>query len=336
MLGRLFILLVGLLFFSQLAVAQTDSISSGPAANLSRYRVPAFRDSASLARWMARRDSIQQVKDSIKAVGDSLQMVWLKPPDPNRPNRFIDSLIELYSVKDLDFQAWSKKFPKKAERYDRGKPRPKGELWIIAFVFILVFCFALLKNAFSKELSAIIHAFYSNRVLSQINKEEKFFNSWPFIFLYLLFGFTIGMFLYQCGKYFQLSYAYSGIGAFLNLSFIVIALFTAKIFILRVLGFLFDAYRIVKEYVSILILSYFIAALVFLPIVVAFCLTPLRFAPVFIYLSLIIIAGIFIFQFLRAITNILSNFRFPIIYLIFYLCALEICPLLVLIKALRF
>ncbi|MFD2161185.1 DUF4271 domain-containing protein [Paradesertivirga mongoliensis] len=319
------------------SVAQTDSsFNRLPTRSAPQYRRPVFRDSASLARWQAEKDSIRRVKDSLKAVGDSLSMVWLKRPDPNRPNQFLDSLIEVYSIKDLNFQVWSKRFPKKADRYDKGKPRARGELWIIAFVFILLFCFALLKNAFSKELSAIVQAFYSNRVLGQINKEEKFFNSWPFIFLYLLFGFTIGMFLYQCGKYFQISYNYSGFGWFLRLSLIVIVLFTAKIVILRVLGFLLDAGKIAKEYISILILSYFNAALLFLPIVIAFCLTPARFAPVYIYLSFILIGCIFLFQFLRAATNILTNYRFPIIYLIFYLCALEICPLLILIKALRF
>lgn len=335
MFGKIFVFFIGLLLSSLCVSAQADSVN-GSVSSRAQYRRPVFRDSASLARWQARKDSIQHVKDSLKALGDSLSMVALKRPDPNRPNRFIDSLIERYIVKDLNFEAWSRKFPQQADRYDKGKPRAKGELWIIAFVFILLFCFALLKNAFSKELSAIIHAFYSNRVLGQINKEEKFFNSWPFIFLYLLFGFTIGMFLYQCGKYFQLSYNYSGFAWFMRLSIIVIILFTTKIIILRVLGFLLDAAKIVKEYISILILSYFNAALLFLPIVIAFCLTPARFAPVYIYLSFILIGGIFFFQFLRAATNILSNYRFPIIYLIFYLCALEICPLLILIKALRF
>jgi hypothetical protein len=337
MFGRFLILIFGLLIFTINVTAQTDSTSSQKTVNTSlRFKRPVFTDSLSLARWQSKRDSIQHLKDSVKAAGDSISMVFIKRPDSNRPNRFRDSLIELYSVKNADFQSWVKKFPKKIDPFDKGNPRPKGELWIIAFVVVLLFCFAGLKNAFSKELSAIIQAFYSNRVLGQINKEEKFFNSWPFIFLYLLFGFIIGMFLYQCGKYFQLSYNYAGFGWFLRLSAIVIIMFTAKILLLRILGFLLDAAKVVKEYVSILILSYFNVALIFLPIVIAFCLTPARFAPVYIYLCFILIGCIFIVQFFRAASNILSGYRFPIIYLIFYLCALEICPLLILIKALRF
>lgn len=317
-----------------ISYAQTDSAQiTDPTIS---YSQPTFQNSAYFANRAAKRDSVKRAQDSLKAVGDSLSMVWLKPPDPKRPNKFIDSLIDRYEVKDLNFGAWAAKLTKKVERYDIGTPRTKGELWVVGSVFILLFFFALLKNAFSKELAAIMQAFFSNRVLGQINKEEKFFNSWPFVFLYLLFGFTIGMFLYQCGKYFQLSYNYTGFVWFLRLSAVVILLFTAKIIISSILGFLLDLKKIAKEYIAYLILSYFNAALIFFPIVIAFCLTPFRFAPIYIYISLVILAGIFIFQFLRAATNVLSGYRLPKVYLIVYLCALEISPILILIKALRF
>ena len=97
------------------SIAQTDSsFNRPPTKSAPQYRRPVFRDSAFLARWQAEKDSIRRVKDSLKAVGDSLSMVWLKRPDPNRPNQFLDSLIEIYSIKDLNFQAWSKRFPKKS------------------------------------------------------------------------------------------------------------------------------------------------------------------------------------------------------------------------------
>jgi len=327
------LLLSGFTVFSQ--TESSVKISSYVKTDTSyrpRYR---FRDSVSLARWQARKDSIRAVKDSIKAIRDSLNMVWIKPPDPNRPNLFLDSLMDLYRVRDIDLAAWVKKFPNKANRYDMGTQRSKGETWVPAFIMILLLFFAILKNTFSKELGTIIQSFYSNRVLAQISKEDTLFNSWPFIFLYILFGFTIGMFLYLCGKYYQLVYTYGGVQWFFLLSLIVLGLFTFKIIFLRVLGFLFDIQRMVREYVSILYLSYFNAAILFLPLVVAFSLTPFRYAQIYIYLAIVLLCGIFFFQFIRAGANILSNYRFPKTYLFLYLCALEICPLLILIKALR-
>ena len=325
-------------FFARLLIVFMITLSAG-AVQAQVDSVPdssaAFRESR-VNRWRLLQEEKKRVNDSLRHIGDSLSMLWIKIPDPGRENRFRDSLFKANLVTNLDFLEWESRFKKAEQQYDAGKLRKKGELWVIGFVLVSLILFAILRHMFFNELSAIIHAFFSNRVLSQINKEEKFFNSWPFVFLYLLFGFTIGMFLYQCGKYFQLSYSYSGFQWFLRLSMIVIGVFTLKVILLRFLGFLFDSVKLAKEYISILFLSYFNAALLFLPIVIAFSLTPTRFAPYYIYLSFLLIFFIVFFQFTRAISNILSSYKFPKLYLILYLCALEICPILVLIKALRF
>jgi hypothetical protein len=278
----------------------------------------------------------QHIEDSVKLSGDSIAMSWIKAPDPNRPNRFLDSLINMYKVENFNFAEWAKKFPQKSLHFDQGKPRKTGETWVFAIIIILILFFAILKNAFTKELGFIVQAFYSNRTLNQINKEDNLFSSWPFLFLYLLFGFTIGMFLYLSGKYFQLEYNYRGFEWFLVLSGLVIGLFTLKIFVLKILGFFFGVQKLVKEYVTILYLSYFNSALIFLPLILAYSLTPNRYAGIFSYIAILCIIVVFVFQFLRAGTSVVSNYHFSKFYLFIYLCALEICPVLILIKALRF
>ncbi|WP_411274273.1 DUF4271 domain-containing protein [Daejeonella sp.] len=318
-----------LVFFllNSAAWAQVDTtIESSPAPGL--YR-PVYRDSAFLARR-------QFIRDSIKHVQDSLALVWVKAPDPLRPNRFLDSLLRVYTVKNLDFTAWASKFPKKINRYDEGRLRPKGESWIMGVVLFLILFFAIIKFFYSKELGSIVQSFYSNQILGQINKEDNLFSSWAFVFLYILFGLIIGLYLYLSGKYLQLSYPVDGFELFLLLSTLVTALFTVKIIVLRLLGFLFDIQRLVREYVSILYLSYFNSALIFLPLVIAFSLTPNRYAGIYGYAGIIVLILIFVLQFLRAGANILTNYRFPKVYLIIYLCALEFCPLIILFKALRF
>ncbi|MHB1176723.1 MAG: DUF4271 domain-containing protein [Daejeonella sp.] len=309
------------------ARAQVDTLPVIKPAPSSFYRRPL--DSAALVRRQAFRDSVKHVQDS-------LAVVWIKAPDPLRPNRFVDSLIKLYTVDNLDFTAWAARFPKKINRYEEGKPRPRGETWIIGVILFLVLFFAMIKYFFSKELSSIVQSFYSNQILGQINKEDNLFSSWPFVFLYALFGLIMGMYLYLSGKYLKLSYSVEGFKLFLLLSAVVTGLFTIKIVVLRLLGFLFDIRRLVREYVAILYLSYFNSALLFLPLVIAFSLTPNRHASVYIYIGIILLIAIFILQFFRAGANILSNYRFPKVYLIIYLCALEFCPLIILFKALRF
>jgi hypothetical protein len=281
-------------------------------------------------------ESRSEYPDSIKAIKDSLSMAWIKAPDPNRPNRFRDSLINLYKVENLDFKAWAAKFPKKNSRFDEGKLRPFREPWVILLVLFLVLLYAVVRFFFPTELNSITHAFYSNQVLSKLNKEETLFNSWPFVFLYLLFGLILGLYLYLSANYFGISYRVEGFRLFLYLSAVVLALFTLKIVVLKIVGFLFDATRLVRDYVSVLYLSYFNAAILFLPIVIAFSLTSYRFSIIYSYIGGILLLLIFALQFLRVAENILSNYKLPKVYLIIYLCALEFCPLIILFKALGY
>ena len=71
----------------------------------------------------------------------------------------------------------------------------------------------------------------------------------------------------------------------------------------------------------------------FIPLVIAFALSPLKYGPYYIAISFVLLAIIFAFQFIRAGVNILSHYRFSKVYLFLYFCALEICPILILIKA---
>jgi len=88
----------------------------------------------------------------------------------------------------------------------------------------------------------------------------------------------------------------------------------------------------VGEYISILYLSYFNASLLFIPLVVAFALSPLKYGGVYIVLAFLLLGIIFAFQLLRAGITILSNNKFSRMHLFLYFCALEICPILILIK----
>jgi hypothetical protein len=328
MIKRFFGLILIVFLINPFVFAQGDSSRS----NFRKLNVPEYNrplDSVTVAQR-------QNFTDSVNAFKDSLSTVWIKAPDPGRPNRFLDSLISLYKVDNLDFHSWAGKFQKKSVRHDAGIPRPFRETWVIAVVLFLVLFFAVIRFFFPSELNTIVYAFYSNQALGKVNKEDTLFSSWPFIFLYLLFGLTTGLYLYLSGKYLEISYPAQGFELFIYLSAVVVGLFTLKIIVLRILGFLFDVKRLVREYVSVLYLSYFNAAILFLPVIIAFSLTSYRFAIIYSYIGLAMIILIFLLQFLRAGANILSNYKFPKVYLIIYLCALEFCPLIILFKALGY
>lgn len=288
-----------------------------------------------------KKSHIRIVKDSAfyarqKFVTDSiLSHTWIIPDSLINKNIIIDSILaaQVYGRSDLFTRYKDFKTSEKETRYQTGSPLPKGNLWVLGVTTLLLVLFASLKNSFSKQLHTIIQSFFSNRVLNNLNKEDNLFTSWPFLLLFVQFGFTIGMFFYLVTQYYHMSFADSGFKFYLSISFLIVMLYVLKIVLLRLVGYLFNIQRAINEYVSILYLSYFNIAMLFIPLVIAFALSPLRYGRYYVVLAFIILIIVFAFQFIRAGVNILSHYRFSKVYLFLYFCALEICPILILIKA---
>lgn len=317
-----------LLFCGLMAVfsfgAKAQTAVTAPLDSLAKpvYRYRVVKDSAFYARQKLVTDSI-------------LARTWLIPDSLLTKNMLLDSLVKarVYSrpAGDPWYTIYNK--TKKQSLYKTGNPRPKGEVWILGFIAFLLILFAVLKNSFSKQLYSIVQSFFSNRILNNLNKEDNLFTSWPFLLLFILFGFIIGMFFYLVTQYYRISYGAGGFKFFLTISVMIVILYTFKIILLKLLGFLFNIQKPVHEYISILYLSYFNISIMFIPLVVAFALSPLRYGLYYIVISFILLIVIFAFQFIRAGVNILSHYRLSKIYLFLYFCALEICPILILIKA---
>ena len=285
------------------------------------YRSRVARDSAYRARQKFVTDSI-------------ISHTWLFPDSMINKHMIMDSIIKanVYGRSNLINRYKDYSHIQKS-KYRTGKPVPKGEVWVPAVVAVLLLMFAVLRISFAKQLQTIIQSFFSNRVLNNLNKEDNLFSSWPFLLLFVQFGFTLGMFFYLVSQYYGISFPGSGIQFYLGISVIILVLYAFKILLLRLLGHLFNIQKPINEYVVILYLSYFNLSLLFIPLVIAFALSPLKYAIYYIAISFILLGLIFVFQFIRAGLNILSHNRFPKVYLFLYFCALEICPILILIKA---
>src|SRR5690554_862954 len=278
----------------------------------------------------------KRVYDSVKHVQDSLQMQWVKMPDANRPNLFLDSLKDLYTVKNGDFFTWHNQFKDTMGHFEAGIPKQDRDNWIMGVIIALLLFFAVLRVSYPNEIIVMIQGFFNNRILTQISKEESLFNSWPFVILYLLFGFTIGLFLYLISTFTQLGGIAEGFNLYLIFSISIMVLFSLKIITLRFIGFLFDVPRLVKEYISILYLSYFNMALMFLPVVIIMAFSPKNLVASFMIFGVLVLAVIFFVQVLRAGTAIFKTYSLSMFYLFLYLCTLEIGPILILVKVLGF
>ena len=224
---------------------------------------------------------------------------------------------------------------KQTEAFKTGKVRPAGEQWVIIVIICLVIYTAFLNVFLGKDLENMLRSFYSNHALSMSDREGGPINSQAFIGLFLLFCFSLGLVLYQLTVYYDVSYAIGRFRLFIILSVLISVLFAFKFLMLKLIGMIFDFNHLVSEYISILNLTYFNVAFVLLASTACLSLLSSRFIPATLTVTLVVIVIIFLWQYLRNSLTIIANLRLHKFYLFIYLCALEICPILILVKALN-
>lgn len=264
-----------------------------------------------------------------KFIADSIAMQYIKYPDSAIYRAFVVQTLKQNLYTGNGF--WD--IPSKVKSVlKEGSMRNTRDPWIIAIIVGLLIYAALLNITLNKDIKHVLQSFYSRR--SAAGKDEAHINFWSFAGLFLLFGATFGLFLYQLSSYYGRYFFISGVRLFVFLSLVVLGLSAIKFIVLKVVGFIFDINKLVAEYVSFLYLSYVNIAFVFIPIVVCFSLLNAAFIPYLLGLATVLIVVIFTWLYLRRSVNIISNFRFHKFYLFIYLYALEICPILILIKAL--
>jgi len=195
---------------------------------------------------------------------------------------------------------------------------------------------ALLNLFLGNDIKSVLQSFYDKHALSHVDKEGGLINSWAFIGLFILFSFTFGLVLYQLTVYYNAYHSMSNFQLFMTLSVVIGVLFALKFLMLKFIGFIFDISRLVSQYIAILNLTYFNIAFVLLAVSICFSLLANQFIPYLLIATVVLIAVIFTWQYVRNSVTIISNYQFHKFYLFIYLCALEICPILILIKALTY
>ena len=323
---RIFFVLYLLIAAGAVAFAQQDN-TAGSTDSLT-YSTP-VRSPLSLLDSVAQATAARD-----KFVADSLAMVYVVMPDHNRNNLFIDSLLKANAYQSSQYLNMAFK-SKNVLGFGRG--RPARDPWVIAAIMLLIIYTAFLNITSAKDMSVIFQSFYMKKAVSlQFGKEDTPITIWTFSGLFLLFGATFGLFLYLLtNSYYKVYYAISGPQLFFTLSFVIISLFAAKFLLLLFLGYVFNIKKLVQEYIHTLSLTYFNTSFVFLPLALCFSLIADEYIPYLLAVALMLVIIIFIWQYLWSSVNIISGFRFHKFYLFIYLCALEICPVLILIKALN-
>ncbi|MBE8713141.1 DUF4271 domain-containing protein [Sphingobacterium hungaricum] len=258
-------------------------------------------------------------------------------PDPNRQSQFVEDLKEKLIVKNGDFIGWMKLHDelmlKKFGETEFSAEKFHRPIWVFAVVLGLFLALAIVKIFFPVDFSIITEAFYKDRLLIQVSKEDNMATSWSYIILYIIFSAALALFILITESGFNNSIFLNPIN-YIKIAGIVGLLFILKILIIRFVAFVFLINRIVREYIAVLYLIYFNSLLILMPFLLIVTLVPQTYFKFLLILFSVIVIILFIYRFVRTAFNFIGNSKFSVFYLFLYLCSLEVAPILILVKTL--
>ncbi len=208
-------------------------------------------------------------------------------------------------------------------------------LIFIVLGLILALFFKFARN----RMSEIVVSLFSKNQLAILTKDGEKTDAFSVLPMLSVFLPIISLFTFFClctTSSFAFIDKFSDI-ALLGFTYIVITIiYFVKIFIIRFFGWVFRAVKISRYYIQIHYnFDILLGFLLFLP---QFCIVYTDFyqKKIFFIISLFFIVLVLLTRIIRSFYIIITTFKFSQFYLFFYLCIVELLPLLLLYKLLFF
>ena len=216
-----------------------------------------------------------------------------------------------------------------------GEKLPEPTLhqdWVLAIFIISAFIYSLIRTTSAGILNEMGRFFFFRGINDPASRDIGGLFNWQATLLNLVTFFNLGLFAYFAAAWYDIIPArMAGMLAWLIAVGIIIAAVTLRHFIIIIIGNISDQEEIFREYLLGVYHSHRLSAIILFIIVVLISYTD------FLSVRLLILSGsiaLFLMYFIRILRLLLIfiNRNVSIFYLILYLCALEILPVLILLK----
>lgn len=256
-------------------------------------------------------------------------------PPNDRENKLLKAFADSILDRSVDYFKALKEYNVERVKFVSlsGIEKTVRPIWVVVVVFILFFAIAIVRLLFPLDFDVIVSAYFNERLLQQVSKEDNMMTSWPYVTLYFIFSLALGLFITVINASF-LNYDILNFESYMRTSLIVAVLFIAKILMIRFLSFVFDLKKMAREYIAVLYLVYFNSMLILMPFLLLVLFIPVTYFKLILILFSVVASILFIYRLLRTFVGLFGNLRFSVFYLILYLCVLEVAPILILVKTL--
>jgi hypothetical protein len=205
--------------------------------------------------------------------------------------------------------------------------------WMFPVIIIVVGMFTWLRIYYNKFFLRFFSAIFNSNITNQIVRDENVLVQRASVVLSVAFYLVMAMFLYILSIHYNwLSSMSTGIVRFVFLALIVAAAYAFKFIVLKITGYIFDLGKETSSYIFTVFLINNIQGIVLFPLIVLLLFGHAGAGNIIIIPAIVIAVSAYLYRLARGVQIGISVPGFSPVYLFLYLCALEIAPLIVIVK----
>ena len=210
-----------------------------------------------------------------------------------------------------------------------------NDTWEIIFMIFMMSFLASINFFWNKKVKQMLRAFGSITQTNLLMKEENILYRSGIITINILFLLSISFFLFKASVFYGIRFLHGDILSFLQVLVIVIMIFSVKTLSMRITGVLLKSEELFEKYNFNLFLLNNVLGLTLLPVIICISFFTIINESLFIYIGIAIIILFYLYRVFRGYKISRSEHHVSQLYIILYICTLEILPLVILTKVIR-
>jgi hypothetical protein len=285
-------------------------------------------------------DSIKLATDTLSVKYSSYNFPFTEPQTVGINNNFLSTIPVLKTavpgtvkkLQTVDHNSRIAVIPKKIVGFE-GKLRQEANLdWFTVAIIVSLFVFSWMKVVYQKFVVQIITGLVDYQVAMRLYREKNVLFRNVSVGLHTIFYINMGLYIYYLIDFKDYPQVFKNV--FLSVfiySLFILLIYNIKSFTSKILGYLFLVQENFAQYIHNVNLYNKNIGLFLFPIVIIYPFAIDEMKPIVIYAGLILMLGLFLLRSYRS-AQIIMKKGISLFYLILYLCAVELLPVLLLVK----
>jgi hypothetical protein len=211
-------------------------------------------------------------------------------------------------------------------------PVAPGGIWIHVLLFLSFTMLVVLRVFDFRRLIALVQGFARASSVAVMYREESALTSRVSVFLIVNYILMVSLFAWQASGVIYVTYPPPS--AILWIALLIIAVYVVKIIGIRILGFILEMREAAQEYIYNILLFNKTVGLILFPVTLCLAYASQIPAEWLVTIGIVSWCIVLVYRFIRLSWIGLADRGVSILYIILYLCTLEILPFVVIAKVL--